>query len=144
MKTISVILILLFLTSCESFIKYNGYVYDKENNPVTGANVFLIIQKDTIIKSGFEPDSISTEKRLSYRKSEIKDSLIWNVLEGTLIKPKRLFTDENGYFNTRTIWVGCVPKCPKTKLLIQKDNYHDTIIEMNNLLNDTLNIFLRK
>ncbi|MDH0658638.1 MULTISPECIES: hypothetical protein [unclassified Empedobacter] len=133
---------LISLISCESFIRFNGNVYNSENEPISDAKITVLLRKnDTIKKVGFELDTILSEEREKLRKKGIKDDFYINAM-GEYYKPKVLFTDKNGFFNTRTILIPCGFKCPKVNLIVEKENNKKVILLDNKLKRDSMNIIL--
>ena len=133
---------LISLISCESFIRFNGNVYNSENEPISDAKITVLLRKnDTIKKVGFELDTILSEEREKLRKNGIKDDFYINAM-GEYYKPKVLFTDKNGFFNTRTILIPCGFKCPKVNLIVEKENNKKVILLDNKLKRDSMNIIL--
>ncbi len=133
---------LILLTSCESLIRFNGNVYNSENEPISDAKITVLLRKnDTIKKVGFELDTILSEEREKLRKKGIKDDFYINAM-GEYYKPKILFTDKNGFFNTRTILIPCGFKCPKVNLIVEKENNKKVILLDNKLKRDSMNIIL--
>lgn len=111
------------LSSCESLLHYSGNVYNLQNEPVQDAKISLIIGRtDTVQKMGEIMDTVSLVQRKKLRKKGIKDNFKYSM-SGGLSEPKILFTDKNGYFETRTLWMGCgFSDCPKVKILVEKDH----------------------
>ncbi|MGV0920534.1 hypothetical protein ACTS94_09165 [Empedobacter falsenii] len=133
---------LISLISCESFIRFNGNVYNSENEPISDAKITVLLRKkDTIKKVGFELDTILSEEREKLRKKGIKDDFYINAM-GEYYKPKVLFTDKNGFFNTRTILIPCGFKCPKVNLIVEKEKNKKVILLDNKLKRDSMNIIL--
>ncbi|MGV0936200.1 hypothetical protein [Empedobacter falsenii] len=133
---------LISLISCESFIRFNGNVYNSENEPISDAKITVLLRKnDTIKKVGFELDTILSEEREKLRKKGIKDDFYINAM-GDYYKPKVLFTDKNGFFSTRTILIPCGFKCPKVNLIVEKENNKKVILLDNKLKRDSMNIIL--
>ena len=133
---------LISLISCESFIRFNGNVYNSENEPISDAKITVLLRKnDTIKKVGFELDTILSEEREKLRKNGIKDDFYINAM-GEYYKPKVLFTDKNGFFSTRTILIPCGFKCPKVNLIVEKENNKKVILLDNKLKRDSMNIIL--
>ena len=133
---------LISLISCESFIRFNGNVYNSENEPISDAKITVLLRKnDTIKKVGFELDTILSEEREKLRKKGIKDDFYINAM-GEYYKPKVLFTDKNGFFNTRTILIPCGFKCPKVNLIVEKENNKKVILLDNKLKRDSMKIIL--
>lgn len=123
-KTILFLLLSTFaLSSCETLLHYTGNVYNDKNEPIENAKISLIIGKrDTVQKMGEIMDTVSIAQRKALRKKGIKDNFKSRMGEG-LSEPKILFTDKNGHFNTRTLWMGCgFSDCPKVKILIEKNH----------------------
>lgn len=119
-KTFYLLLLAFALSSCESLLHYSGNVYNLQNEPVQDAKISLIIGRiDTVQKMGEVLDTISVEQRKELRKKGIKDHLTFNI-HRQMSEPIALYTDKNGYFKTRTIWFGCIFKCPDYKILVQK------------------------
>ena len=133
---------LISLISCESFIRFNGNVYNTENEPITDAKITVLLRKnDTIKKVGFELDTILSEEREKLRKNGIKDDFYINAM-GEYYKPKVLFTDKNGFFKTRTILIPCGFKCPKVNLIVEKEKNKKVILLDNKLKRDSMKIIL--
>ena len=133
---------LISLISCESFIRFNGNVYNSENEPISDAKITVLLRKnDTIKKVGFELDTILSEEREKLRKNGIKDDFYINAM-GEYYKPKVLFTDKNGFFKTRTILIPCGFKCPKVNLIVEKEKNKKVILLDNKLKRDSMNIIL--
>ena len=133
---------LISLISCESFIRFNGNVYNFENEPISDAKITVLLRKnDTIKKVGFELDTILSEEREKLRKNGIKDDFYINAM-GEYYKPKVLFTDKNGFFKTRTILIPCGFKCPKVNLIVKKKKNKKVILLDNKLKRDSMNIIL--
>ncbi|MDM1063117.1 hypothetical protein HXZ62_11200 [Empedobacter falsenii] len=133
---------LISLISCESFIRFNGNVYNSENEPISDAKITVLLRKnDTIKKVGFELDTILSEEREKLRKKGIKDDFYINAM-GEYYKPKVLFTDKNGFFSTRTILIPCGFKCPKVNLIVEKEKNKKVILLDNKLKRDSMNIIL--
>ena len=133
---------LISLISCESFIRFNGNVYNFENEPISDAKITVLLRKnDTIKKVGFELDTILSEEREKLRKNGIKDDFYINAM-GEYYKPKVLFTDKNGFFKTRTILIPCGFKCPKVNLIVEKEKNKKVILLDNKLKRDSMNIIL--
>ena len=133
---------LISLISCESFIRFNGNVYNSENEPISDAKITVLLRKnDTIKKVGFELDTILSEEREKLRKNGIKDDFYINAM-GEYYKPKVLFTDKNGFFNTRTILIPCGFKCPKVNLIVEKEKNKKVILLDNKLKRDSMKIIL--
>ncbi len=133
---------LISLISCESFIRFNGNVYNSENESISDAKITVLLRKnDTIKKVGFELDTILSEEREKLRKKGIKDDFYINAM-GEYYKPKVLFTDKNGFFSTRTILIPCGFKCPKVNLIVEKENNKKVILLDNKLKRDSMNIIL--
>ncbi len=111
------------LNSCETLLHYEGNVYNEKNEPLKNAKISLIVGKrDTVKKMGETFDTISIAQRKQLRRTGIKDNFIYSM-DGGLSEPKILYTDKNGYFETRTLWMGCgFSHCPKVKILIEKDH----------------------
>ena len=123
-KTFFYLLLITFaLSSCESLLQYTGNVYNDKNEPIENAKISLIIGKrDTVQKMGEIMDTVSIAQRKTLRKKGIKDNFRYSMSRG-LSEPKILFTDKNGYFETRTLWMGCgFSNCPKVKILVEKDH----------------------
>ncbi|WP_415326374.1 hypothetical protein [Chryseobacterium sp. MMS23-Vi53] len=123
-KTIFCLLLITFaLSSCESLLHYTGNVYNDKNEPIENAKISLIIGKrDTVQKMGEIMDSVSLAQRKALRKKGIKDNFKYSM-SGGLSESKILFTDKNGHFETRTLWMGCgFSNCPKVKILVEKDH----------------------
>ncbi|MDM1547947.1 hypothetical protein HX096_08760 [Empedobacter falsenii] len=133
---------LISLISCESLIRFNGNVYNSENEPISDAKITVLLRKnDTIKKVGFELDTILSEEREKLRKKGIKDDFYINAM-GEYYKPKVLFTDKNGFFITRTILIPCGFKCPKVNLIVEKEKNKKVILLDNKLKRDSMNIIL--
>ncbi|MDM1298478.1 hypothetical protein HXZ94_08165 [Empedobacter falsenii] len=133
---------LISLISCESFIRFNGNVYNSENEPISDAKITVLLRKnDTLKKVGFELDTILSEEREKLRKKGIKDDFYINAM-GEYYKPKVLFTDKNGFFSTRTILIPCGFKCPKVNLIVEKEKNKKVILLDNKLKRDSMNIIL--
>ncbi|MDH1883929.1 hypothetical protein ACTS9U_10580 [Empedobacter falsenii] len=133
---------LISLISCESFIRFNGNVYNSENEPISDAKITVLLRKnDTIKKVGFELDTILSEEREKLRKNGIKDDFYINAM-GEYYKPKVLFTDKNGFFKTRTILIPCGFKCPKVNLIVEKEKNKKVILLDNKLKRDSMKIIL--
>ena len=133
---------LISLISCESFIRFNGNVYNFENEPISDAKITVLLRKnDTIKKVGFELDTILSEEREKLRKNGIKDDFYINAM-GEYYKPKVLFTDKNGFFKTRTILIPCGFKCPKVNLIVEKEKNKKVILLDNKLKRDSMKIIL--
>ena len=133
---------LISLISCESFIRFNGNVYNSENEPISDAKITVLLRKnDTIKKVGFELDTILSEEREKLRKNGIKDDFYNNAM-GEYYKPKVLFTDKNGFFKTRTILIPCGFKCPKVNLIVEKEKNKKVILLDNKLKRDSMKIIL--
>ena len=133
---------LISLISCESFIRFNGNVYNFENEPISDAKITVLLRKnDTIKKVGFELDTILSEEREKLRKNGIKDDFYINAM-GEYYKPKVLFTDKNGFFKTRTILIPCGFKCPKVNLIVEKEKNKKVILLDNKLKRDSMNNIL--
>ncbi|PIF44851.1 hypothetical protein CLU96_1847 [Chryseobacterium sp. 52] len=113
-------LIIFTLNSCEAFLQYSGNVYNDKNEPIQEAKISLIIEKRDTVKSMAEKfDTISIAARKDLRKKGVKDNFIYT--SRGLAEPVPLHTDKNGYFDTRSILVSCLFKCPNVKILVQKD-----------------------
>jgi len=139
---IPIFLVLVFsLISCESFLRFSGHVYDSDNKPIPNAKISLLINKRSIEKIGSEIDSISTESRDLLRKSGIKDDLHFST-EGQYINYKTLYTDENGYFKSQTILIGCGFGCPKVRLVTEKNDLKKITLMDRTSKRDSLRIIL--
>lgn len=133
---------IISLISCESIIRFKGNVYNSENEPISNAKITVLLRKnDTIKKVGFILDTIPVEERDKLRKKGTKDDLYINAI-GEYYKPKILFTDKNGFFNTRTILIPCGFKCPKVNLIVEKEKNKKVILLNNKLDRDIMNIIL--
>jgi hypothetical protein len=110
----------IILSSCEAVLHYEGNIYDHKNEPVENVYIALILNnKDTITEAGDKFDTISLAKRKELRKKGVKDN--FRYTSKGLSEPVRLYTDKNGYFTTTPFLVSCLFKCPKVKMLVQKD-----------------------
>lgn len=142
LRIVKIVILFFSLTSCEAFLRFNGNVYDSKNKPIANAKITLLINKRTIENIGSELDSVSIEKRNALRKSGIKDDLKVS-LEGTYIRYKTLYTNENGYFKSQTILIGCGFGCPKVRLVIEKDSLKKVILMDNQTSRDSMKIVLQ-
>lgn len=118
-KFILLLVISVFLISCEAFLRFNGNVYNSKNEPISNAKITMIVNKNKIEKIAF--DTISSEN-----KSE----------------PQILYTDKNGYFKTRTVLVGCPFGCPKVQLMVEKDKTKKIILMDKDVRRDSMKIIL--
>ncbi|MFV0196197.1 hypothetical protein OBJ93_12060 [Empedobacter falsenii] len=125
--------ICLFLTSCHGFLNVTGHVVDSENNPIENAEIYLIFKKnDTIKYLGNKVDTKNSDSLIT------KNDFLGQKYISGLLK-----TNNEGFFNSKQIYVGCVPKCPKIKLLV-KDGNDYVFTEIKNLRNDSLKIQIEK
>lgn len=133
----------IFLTSCEGFIRISGYAYDEATKkPIENAEVILILNKrDTIESNRLEYDTIPYEDRKALRKQGIRDDYAFHDTRG-LSKFIPCLTDTIGKFQIGNMLVGCVPRCPTTKVLLKKNGYKPIVVEVGSIVRDSLQVFM--
>ncbi len=129
MKTnhLFVLLFFIVLSSCESFIFREGYVYDKiTKKPIKEVSVIIIVyNRDTAFEYRREYDSISKKERNLLRKSGVRDVFrnvdsVGYFTEINVIP----FTDSNGHYNLVCgSNFGSKPGCPRTRIFFSKIGY---------------------
>ena len=147
MKILTLILItsMTFFTACEGFIRIEGNVYDKiTNEPIDNVQAILILRnKDTIKSNQLEYDTVLFEERKALRKQGIPDDYYFHDPIG-LSKFRPCLTDTTGKFQVGNMLVGCVPRCPTTKVLLIKDGYKPVTIEVGSIVKDSIQVFMEK
>ena len=135
-----ILVLAIFLASCERVIDMRGYVYDSATKlPIDSVKICMILGRADTVKFYTEHDSVSYDCRIELGKQGVKDDFRGHDAIGYVKDVTSYsYTNNTGYFSIGSGIIGCVPGCPEGHILLVKPGYKPLFVPIDSVKADSV------